>query len=91
MTDEHMNYLRSGMPFFKDLSDVEFDGLLEKARFLLTFDPGDVIIRQGMPGTTFYMLKRGVAEMSIKSKFEDPIATPSNYLVAVVKEMTKFD
>ena len=29
--------------------------------------------------------------MSIKSKFEDPIATPSNYLGAVVKEMTKFD
>ena len=90
MTDEHMNYLRSGMPFFKDLTDIEFDGLLDKAR-LLTFDPGDVIIRQGMPGTAFYVLKRGVAEMSIKSKFEDLIATPSNYLGAVVKEMTKFD
>jgi Ca2+-binding EF-hand superfamily protein len=90
ITDEHINYLRSGMPFFQDLTDNEFDVLLEKAR-LLTFDPGDVIIRQGMPGTTFFVMKRGVAEMSIKSKFEDPIATPSNYLGAVVNELKKFD
>jgi calmodulin len=90
ITDEHINYLRSGMPFFKDLTDDEFSVLLDKAR-LLTFDPGDVIMRQGMPGTTFFVIKRGVGEMSIKSKFEDPIATPSNYLGAVVSEVTKFD
>jgi calmodulin len=90
VTDEHINYLRSGMPWFKDLTDEEFDGLLDKAR-LLTFDPGDIIIRQGMPGTTFYVLKRGVVEMSIKSKFEDPMTTPSYYLGAVVNELKRFD
>jgi Ca2+-binding EF-hand superfamily protein len=90
ITDEHINYLRSGMPFLKDLTDEEFEVLLDKAR-LLTFNPGDVIIRQGMPGKTFYVLKSGVVEMSIKSRFDDPISTPPNYLGAVVNELKKFD
>jgi signal-transduction protein with cAMP-binding, CBS, and nucleotidyltransferase domain len=62
------------MPFFQDLTDEEFDGLLAKAR-LQTFDEGDVIIRQGMSGRTFFVIKSVVVEMSIKSRFEDPITT----------------
>jgi Ca2+-binding EF-hand superfamily protein len=90
ITSEHIDYLRNGLPFFRDLTDEEFDGLLEKAR-LLTFDPGDVIIKQGMPGDTFYVLKRGVVEMNIKSRFDDPIKTPPNYLGVVVNTLNKFD
>lgn len=90
ITDEHINYLRNGMIFFQDLSDEEFDELLKKSR-LLTFNPGDVIIRQGMPPTTFYVIKSGLAEMSIRSKFDDPIKTPPDYLGAVVNSLKKFD
>jgi thiol-disulfide isomerase/thioredoxin len=90
ITEEHLEYLRNGMPFFRDLTDEEFDTMIGQAR-LLTFNSGDVICKQGMPGTTFYVLKRGVVEMSVKSRFEDPIRTPPNYLGVVVGELRKFD
>jgi Ca2+-binding EF-hand superfamily protein len=90
ITSEHIEYLRNGLPFFRDLTDEEFDDMLAKAK-LLTFNPGDTIIRQGMPPTTFYVLKSGVAEMGVRSKFDDPISTPSNYIGAVVNELKTFD
>lgn len=90
ITDEHINFLRNGMIFFQDLTDEEFTELLRKGR-LLTFNPGDVIMRQGMPPTTFYVLKSGLAEMCIRSKFDDPIKTPPNYLGAVVNNLKSFD
>jgi thiol-disulfide isomerase/thioredoxin len=86
--EEHLTYLRSGMPFFRDLTDEEFDTMIEQAQ-LLTFNVGDVICKQGNPGTTFYVIKRGVVEMSIKSRFEDPIRTPPNYLGFVAGELKK--
>jgi Ca2+-binding EF-hand superfamily protein len=90
ISEEYFNYLRAGMPFFRDLTNEEFDGMLAKAR-LQTFNPGDIIIRQGMPGRTLFVIKSGVAEMSVKSRFDDPISTPPSYLGAVVNELTKFD
>jgi calmodulin len=89
ITQEHLDYLRNGMPFFQDLTDQEFNDLLTKAR-LLTFDAGDLIIRQGMPPTTFYVLKSGKVEMSIRGKFDDPIKMPA-YLGVVVNELKQFD
>lgn len=90
ITDEHVEYLRKGLPFFTDLTDDEFYGMLAKAR-LQSFNPGDIIMRQGLPGRTFYVIKSGTVEMSVKSRFEDPIRTPPNYLGAVVNELTTFD
>ena len=90
ITGEHIQYLRHGMPFFRELTDQEFDVMLRKAR-LLTFDPGNVIMKQGMPGEKLYVLKRGTVEMCIKSRFDDPISTPPNYLGAVVNTLKKFD
>jgi calmodulin len=90
ITPEHIYYLRDDLPFFRDLTDLEFKTMLSRAK-LLTFNPGDLIIRQGMPGRTFYVLKSGVAEMSVRSRFDDPLSTPSNYLGAVVNELHKFD
>jgi len=89
VTDEHINYLRWGMPFFKGLTGEEFDELMKKSK-LLTFNPGDLIIRQGMPPTTFFVIKSGKVEMSIKSKYDDPILFP-NYLGVVVHELKEFD
>jgi len=90
ITPEHIFYLKDDLPFFRDLTDNEFKTMLSKAK-LLTFNAGDLIIRQGMPGRTFYVLKSGVAEMSVRSRFDDPISTPSNYLGVVVNELRKFD
>lgn len=90
ITSEQLHYLRYELPFFQDLTNEEFDTMLDKAK-LLTFNPGDIIIRQGMPGTTFYVLKRGLAEMIIRSRFDDPISTPPNYLGVVVNELKQFD
>lgn len=90
ITPEHIFYLKDDLPFFRDLTDMEFKSMLSKAK-LLTFNAGDLIIRQGMPGRTFYVLKSGIAEMSVRSRFDDPISTPSNYLGVVVNELKKFD
>eukprot|EP00563_Minutocellus_polymorphus_P003938 CAMPEP_0181046284 /NCGR_PEP_ID=MMETSP1070-20121207/14263_1 /TAXON_ID=265543 /ORGANISM="Minutocellus polymorphus, Strain NH13" /LENGTH=607 /DNA_ID=CAMNT_0023124877 /DNA_START=96 /DNA_END=1919 /DNA_ORIENTATION=- len=89
ITEEHLQHLKS-LAFFENLSDVEFDEMLKKAR-LQTFLPGDVIVRQGELRHVFYVIKTGQIEMSIKSRFEDPIHTPPNYLGAVVNELGEFD
>lgn len=87
---EHIDFLRKELPFFQSVSDDEFDTMLSKAS-LQTFLPGDIIIRQGRPGKTFFVIKSGTVEMCIRSRFELPISTPSSYLGAVVNQLTKFD
>lgn len=89
ITHEHLTYLRN-LSFFDTLADEEFDTMINQAK-LLTFDPGDTIIRQGMPGTTFYVIKSGLAEMGVRSKFDDPISTPPAYLGAIVNELRPMD
>lgn len=89
ITDEHLQHLKS-LAFFEDLSDEEFDEMLKKTR-LQTFLPGDVVVRQGELRHVFYVIKTGQIEMSIKSRFEDPIHTPPNYLGAVVAELGPYD
>lgn len=81
--EENLRYLREGVPFFKDFDDDEFYNLMDKAK-LVTFEPGDVIMRQGMKGTTFYVVETGEVEISVKTAFEDPLTTPPDYLGAVI-------
>jgi calmodulin len=88
--EEHIIFLRKELPFFQNVTDVEFDTMLSKAS-LQTFLPGDIIIRQGRPGKTFFVIKSGTVEMCIRSRFELPISTPSSYLGAVVNQLTAFD
>jgi hypothetical protein len=87
--EEDLQHLKA-LAFFESLSGAEFDAMLKKAR-LQTFLPGDVIVRQGELRHVFYVIKTGQIEMSIKSRFEDPIHTPPNYLGAVVNELGAFD
>ena len=68
VTDEHLYFLRHQLPFFEDCTDDEFDTMLSKAR-LITFFEGDVIMRQGMPPKAFYVIKSGLCEMGIRSRF----------------------
>ena len=88
-TSKHLKYLRS-MTFFEDLTNEEFNDLLQKAK-LQTFNAGDIIIRQGMPPQNFYVIKSGKIEMGLRSKFDDPISTPPDYLGAIVKELGELD
>ena len=90
VTEEHLLYLRDGTAFFQDLTDAEFEDMLSKAS-LQTFLPGDIVIKQGMPGRSFFVVKSGLAEMCIRSHYADPISTPPSYLGAVVNQLTKFD
>ena len=51
---------------------------------LVTFEQGDVIMRQGMEGTMFYVIETGEVEITVRTAFEDPLTTPSDYLGAVI-------
>ena len=87
---ETMDYLRTGIPFFKDLTDEEFDTLMSKSTYS-TFEAGSIIMKQGMPGETFYVIDSGTVEIMVKGAFEDPLTTPSEYLGAVVNRLSKND
>ena len=51
---------------------------------LVTFEQGDVIMRQGMEGSMFYVIESGEVEIMVKTAFEDPLTTPPGYLGAVI-------
>lgn len=86
--DEMMNYLRTEIPFFKDLTDREFNVLMAKSKYV-TFEPGSVIMKQGKPGKTFYIIDSGEVEISVKAAFEDPLTTPSGYLGTAINRLGK--
>lgn len=50
----------------------------------MTFEQGDVIMRQGMEGTMFYVIETGEVEITVRTAFEDPLTTPPDYLGAVI-------
>ncbi|KAL7542836.1 hypothetical protein ACHAXR_012142 [Thalassiosira sp. AJA248-18] len=81
--EENLLYLRTGVPYYKDFDDDEFYELMDKAK-LVTFEQGDVIMRQGVEGNMFYVLESGEVEIMVKTAFEDPLTTPSDYLGAVI-------
>lgn len=74
--------LRS-IPFFTNMLESEFEGVLSKAS-LLTFDTGSIIMREGNTGRTFYMIVEGEVEICQKTSFEDPLTTPPTYLGSVI-------
>jgi len=81
--EENLRYLRTGVPYFKDFNDDVFYELMDKAK-LVTFEQGDVIMRQGMGGEMFYVIESGEVEIMVKTAFEDPLTTPPDYLGAVI-------
>jgi len=89
VSKETIEFLRA-IPYFKDLPDTEFSDLMSKAKYV-TFEPGSVIMRQGMPGRTFYMIDSGEVEISVKGPFEDPLTTPSGYLGTAINRFSKGD
>jgi len=81
--EENLVYLRTGVPYFKDFDDDEFYDLMDKAK-LVTFEAGDIVMRQGMAGSVFYVIESGEVEIMVKTAFEDPLTTPPDYLGAVI-------
>jgi len=78
------------IPFFKDMTDTEFSDVLSKSKYA-TFEPGSVIMRQGKPGRTFYMIDSGEVETLVKGPFEDPLVTPTGYLGTSINRFGKGD
>lgn len=89
VSTETMKELRL-VPYFTDLSDTEFTNLMAKSKFA-TFEPDSVIMRQGMPGRTFYWIDSGEVEISVKGPFEDPLVTPPGYLGTAINGFSQGD
>ncbi len=88
VSEEKLKSIREGIPYFTDLTDKEFDALMSKSLYK-TFDAGNIIMKQGISGRTFYVIDDGEVEICVKGAFEDPLTTPSSYLGSVVNRLTK--
>lgn len=87
---EDLDYVRKNVLYFTDFTNEEFSTLMGKAK-LLSFDAGSVIMRQGQPGSKFYVIESGEVEICIKSQFDDPMQSPNSYLGAVINRFSKND
>lgn len=84
LNKDQITSLRTKVSYFKDFTDEEFFELMNHSK-LVSFDPGSIIMRQGMEGRTFFVIESGEVEISVKSAFEDPLS-PS-YLGAVINRL----
>jgi len=84
---ETMEHIRS-IIFFKDMTEAEFSDVVAKSKYV-TFEPGSVIMRQGKPGRTFYLIDSGEVETSVRGPFEDPLVTPTEYLGTAINRFGK--
>lgn len=50
------------IPYFSSMSLADFDQVLDKA-VQLTFQPGSILVREGKPGRTFYVIQSGEVEI----------------------------
>ena len=90
ISQESIQSMRTSIPYFADLTNDEFDNVIQKAK-LLSFDPNSIICREGKPGRTFYVIHKGEVEVSCRTAFEDPLTTPSFYLGTVINRLKAND
>jgi len=76
------------IPFFMGMLESEFEEVLSKAN-VLVFDSGNIIMREGNMGRTFYFIVSGEVEICQKTSFEDPLTTPPTYLGTVINRFEK--
>jgi len=88
--EEQLTQMKQDIPYFKDLTPDEFDGLLAKAK-LATFEQGSIILRQGMEGNKFYIIMNGEVELSVRTGVEDPLTTPSGYLGTSINRLKPYN
>eukprot|EP00977_Amphora_coffeiformis_P008960 scaffold2030_cov131-Amphora_coffeaeformis.AAC.2 len=81
------NRIMQTIPYFQEMSLADADAVLDKAR-LLTFEPKSVIMREGKPGRTFYILREGEVEICQATAYPyDPLVVPSSYLGTVINRL----
>lgn len=85
VSDAKIAFLRTSIPYFADFTDEEFFKLMSKAK-LLSFEQSSIIMREGKPGKTFYVIDSGEVEISCRTAFADPLTTPSSYLGTVINK-----
>ena len=78
--------LRS-IPFFKDFDEETFAETLSKAK-LKTWEEGDIIMKEGKSGRSFYVILTGSVEVLVKTA-GDPLSMPGNYLGTVINRLFK--
>lgn len=61
MTSAERSMFRS-IPYFSSMSLADMDQVLDQA-VELTFPPGSLLVREGQPGRTFYVIKSGEVEI----------------------------
>lgn len=76
------------IPFFMGMLESEFEEVLSKAN-VLVFDSGNIIMREGNVGRTFYYIVSGEVEICQKTSFEDPLTTPPTYLGTVINRFER--
>ena len=86
ISDAERRTFAANIPFFSQMSLADLDMVMDKAR-LLTFEAGSVIMREGKPGHTFYIIHQGEVEICQRSYAEDPLQTSGNYLGTVVNRL----
>lgn len=86
VSDEDFAYMHNEIPYFKDFDLDTMNELISKAK-LVTYEPGSIILKQGMPGQRFYIVHSGEVDVCTRSKFDDPLTTPASYLGATIATM----
>ena len=81
---------RKTIPHLASMNIADFDSVMDQAK-LLTFDAGSVIMREGKPGRTFYIIKEGQVEICQKTFAEDPLQASGWYLGTVVNRLVTGD
>jgi len=89
VSEDRVKSLRN-IIYFKDFSNEEYNSLIKTTK-LQTFEPGSVVMKQGKEGKNFYVIDSGQVEISIRTDYDDPLLTPSDYLGAVVNTLSKDD
>lgn len=90
LTNEQIQYMRTSIPFFEAIPDSDFDVALQAAK-MLTFESSSVIMREGNPGNTFYVILEGEVEICQRTAFEDPLIAPSDYIGTVINRLGTLD
>jgi calmodulin len=90
LTTEQIEYMRNKIPFFQPIPDEDFDVALRSAK-ILSFDRNSVIMREGNPGETFYVILEGEVEICQRTAFEDPLITPPDYIGTVINRLKAGD
>lgn len=76
----------SRIPYFAELSLADLDQVISKAKEW-TFEAGTILMRQGRPGRTFYVLTDGEVEIC-QQTMTDPLVFASDaYLGTVIKHL----